>query len=130
MKLKFGLVRDEQMNMTLTYDNKSYQIEHTNPMVSIPIMLPANIRIDFFGKDPNLDTIVKDNKIVEDKYIQITKITLDDIPFDGKYLHQCLTINTNAGDNITTSYIGFNGVMNINLNKDTVFEQITEAFTG
>lgn len=89
------------------------------------IILPTSIDIVFSGKDNNVDTIVdSEGNIIEDLFVQIQQISLDQFDLNEKFLHQRIVINTNENQSYTTSYIGFNGTVTLNFEEDNIFSQV------
>jgi len=71
------------------------------------------------------DTIIgKDNEIIEDMYVKILAIRLDKIDLNEKFIHQNIQIVTDSKDTHTTSYIGFNGTITLDLAESNVFSQV------
>lgn len=96
-----------------------------NAVYERQISLPTRVEIRTSGKDNNTDTIVdKDGKILEDLYVQIKEVSLDNFQLNEKYLHQKINIKTESGKMYTTSYIGFNGITVLNFQEKNVFSQV------
>ena len=56
-------------------------------------------------------------------YVKITAITLDKFKLNKIFLHQKMKLLTENKKEITTSYIGFNGSIFIDMPESTVFSQ-------
>jgi len=90
--------------------------------------LPAQVTITTSGKNHRYDTKVDESgNIYEDLAVQIESIKLDSFDLNDKYIHQKINILTESGETHTTSYIGFNGTININFDENNVFAQILKA---
>jgi hypothetical protein len=90
--------------------------------------LPAQVTITTSGKNHRYDTKVDESgNICEDLAVQIESIKLDSFDLNDKYIHQKINILTESGETHTTSYIGFNGTININFDENNVFAQILKA---
>lgn len=93
--------------------------------ITVPVVLPTTLTLEFFGKDYAHDTVVdSSNNILEDLHIEILEIKLDCFTMSPHYLAQKLPLNTVDGKVIHSSYIGFNGKMPVNLSELSVFQQI------
>ena len=83
------------------------------------IKLPTNLNIFIDGKDKLIDTVVDEHgKIIMDKFLRIDKIQIDGKPVDQNAIHKIVKMNTNEGETIVSNYIGFNGVVSIDLNYE------------
>jgi len=125
-ELEFERIGTKTMEVCIN-GNPVVPTEVNNKLQSITeldIVLPTEIIITFSNKDPNHDTIVDQNgSITQDLCVKIKSVELDGFKLNEKFLHQKLTIMTENGDLITTSYIGFNGQMVITFDKSDVFSQ-------
>jgi hypothetical protein len=57
-------------------------------------------------------------------FVKVQRISLDGFETDTIFLNQRLNLETESNGTITTSYIGFNGVMEICMTKPTIFGQV------
>jgi hypothetical protein len=126
IKLEFESIGSKTMNVDINgypvipseVDGKLLSVTNLN------IILPTKVLITFSNKDPNHDTIVdQTGNIIQDLCVKIKSIALDGFKFNEKYLHQKLSVVTENGNSITTSYIGFNGQMLLTFDKSDVFSQ-------
>ena len=131
IKFKFGKCNNKFFTTTANYSNKTTQIipNLTNgefvAEYKVDITLPAIVTLTFSGKDQFFDTKVgTDGEIEEDLHVQITDILLDGFPLNEIFLHQKINLETEKGEKYTTSYIGFNGTIQLNFEKDNVFSQV------
>lgn len=89
------------------------------------IQLPKKLVLKTSGKIDGVDTKVDaKGNIVEDMYIQIESISLDDFPLNEIFLHQRINLLTENGKTNTSNYIGFNGTVNLDFVEDNVFSQV------
>jgi len=107
-------VNDEVLNPV---DN--YVLFEKNIQLPEKLSIKTSGKID--GKDTKVDT---DGNIVEDMYIQIENISLDDFPLNEIYLHQRINLLTEKGETNTSNYIGFNGTVNLDFVEENVFAQV------
>jgi len=120
---KFGKCNDRLMNLTVNdevlnpVDN--YVLFEKNIQLPEKLSIKTSGKID--GKDTKVDT---DGNIVEDMYIQIENISLDDFPLNEIYLHQRINLLTEKGETNTSNYIGFNGTVNLDFVEENVFAQV------
>ena len=121
IKLEFGrLSSGKTMNAVLLHD------DHECPEFAVDIKLPTKLKLVLSGKDMNLDTILDDDgKVIEDLYVKIVKVSLDDIDLGEIFLHKKIKLVTNDGD-WTGAYLGFNGHVDFVVDQPTVFQQIMQ----
>lgn len=83
------------------------------------IDLPTNLNIFIDGKDKLIDTVVDEHgKIIMDKFLRIDEIQIDGKPVDKNAIHKIVKMTTNEGETIVSNYIGFNGIVSIDLNYE------------
>ena len=128
--LEFGCINNKLMTVALSSGDNVTQIQPKSvdgQYLSKPrlyIDLPAVVKLTFSGKDHNTDVVFdQDGKITQDLYVKIRGINLDGFNLNEKFIHQGLTINTTDGQTWTTSYIGFNGEILLDLSEPNVFLQ-------
>ena len=92
------------------------------------IELPKKVIIRTSGKNHKYDTKMDESgNIYEDLAVQIESIKLDSFDLNEQYLHQKINILTESGETHTTSYIGFNGTINLDFDENNVFAQVLKA---
>lgn len=127
IKLKFGLVRNQAMTVIVQSGGSSGIVTPDKDLtaeIKIPLDLPDRISLQFTNKDAMTDTIVDEKgNIIEDKYVQFTDVKLDCFSLGEVFLHQKIKILTEDNNTIYTSYIGFNGIVTLDFEKDNVLEQ-------
>lgn len=112
--------------MILTVNNNTVSPDY--PFYTCDIMLPEIVKITTSGKDHRYDTIIdKAGNIVEDLFVRIKSISLNNIPLSEVFLHQKIKIKTENGDVHTTSYFGYNGEANLEFLENNIFSQISKA---
>jgi hypothetical protein len=78
--------------------------------------MPTTLHIFVDGKDNNVDTKVGDDgKIIADKFIKIENVLIDQKPVSTDALHKICKLQTTDGQIIYTNYVGFNGVLSMDL---------------
>jgi len=126
IKLEFESIGSKIMNVDIN-GHRVIPTDVNGKLLSVTefdIVLPTEVLITFSNKDPNFDTIVdQTGNITQDLCVKIKSIALDGFKLNEKYLHQKLSIVTENGNSITTSYIGFNGQMSLTFDKSDVFSQ-------
>lgn len=123
-KFELGILPNgKQMQLSINGDKipvdglKNYEHE-------MEVQLPCNINLLFSGKDSNTDTIVSESgDILHDSYVKVNSITLDGHKFTNE-IHKMIYLVTNSGDVVNSNYIGFNGVVNLELSEVSVFRQV------
>ena len=128
--LEFGCVNNKLMTVALSSDENITAIQpglidgKYLAKSRLYIDLPAVVKLRFSGKDHTTDVIFdQDGKITQDMYVKILGVNLDGFNLNEKFIHQGLTINTTDGQTWTTSYIGFNGEILLDLSEPNVFLQ-------
>ena len=123
-KFEFGSIEQRSMNITAICNNKCYTVDKSG-VIEFGIVLPTTIILNVSGKNYNTDTIVDaDGNILQDIFVKIDSITIDNFPLNKLFLHQRITLSTDTDQNITSSYFGFNGTAAIELKENTVFAQL------
>ena len=123
-KFELGILPNgKQMHVLIDGDTvpvnglKSYEHE-------MEVQLPCNINLVFSGKDSNTDTIVSESgDILHDSYVKLKAITLDGHKVTND-LHKIISLVTDSGNIVNSNYIGFNGVVNLELSEINVFRQV------
>lgn len=126
LKFEFGTIDDRHMTLLVNFsDGKLFLVTPSAPELTVDIQLPTKIDLVFSGKNYNTDTIVDQTGcIVNDIYVKVCSITLDDFNLNDIFLHQKMKLATDQGQTITTSYIGFNGIVTLDFDQSDVFSQI------
>jgi hypothetical protein len=124
---EFGSIDSRIMQTTVVNGDFTKRVipnKNNIATVEFGIDLPTQIVLYFTGKNANTDTLVDENgKIVGDMYVKILQVSMDGFELNEKFLHQKMKIQTEAGAEIVTSYIGFNGSMCINMAESDIFSQ-------
>lgn len=128
IKLEFGKCQNQIMEMILSVNNNDpiWIQPDANGLVAINlnIDLPSQVVLQFKGKDANTGTIVDANgNIVEDMYVKFLSIALDGFNLSEKFLHQKIKLLAENGQEIFSSYVGFNGIVVLDLTESDVFSQ-------
>ena len=111
-------------NQNIVLVNPQYADGRYWATAKINVEFPTTVKLEFKGKDPDIDTILDDNSnILEDLCVKITAVKLDGFALRENFLHQGLTIHTLDNQYWTTNYIGFNGTITINFKKSNTFSQ-------
>ena len=125
-EFEFGMIDNRHMNMTIqNQDNLMHVVPHLNnkATASMEIALPTEIKMTFFGKNPEDTCIDSQGNITQDMYVKILKIDFDGFDLNEIFLHQKIKLHTEHGSEITTSYVGFNGSIVLNFPESNVFTQ-------
>jgi hypothetical protein len=87
-------------------------------VINTVVDFPGELLILLDGKNNNTDTLLNDSgEIVQDKFIQLTKIIVDKITVPDYFLQKWPVIN----DSITTTYFGFNGAVKLQFDEPNSF---------
>jgi len=121
---EFGGCRDRYFSLQVDDGYWQTMVSKDDSSYSTDIHLPAIVKLHFSGKTKHDTIIGKDNEIIEDMYVKILAIRLDKIDLNEKFIHQNIQIVTDSKDTHTTSYIGFNGTITLDLAESNVFSQV------
>ena len=106
VKLEFEFVPLHNKVMTLSINNNVITPNDNNRQTTVvDITLPGAIVLEISGKDLNNDTVVDaSGNIIADKHIKLIAAEIDGLQINPKFL-----LSWPQGNNIKTSYFGFNG---------------------
>jgi hypothetical protein len=131
LEIDFEFVPLEHKLMQVTVSHTHNKIFVTPELVNgsylattrINITLPTQVMLEFSGKGPN-DTVVDAvGNITADLMVKIISIKLDGFVVDQNLFYRLLVLTSTDNSIWNGPIIGFNGTMNIDLNKDNVFSQ-------
>lgn len=119
---EFGLLNNRAMKVIALYENNKFEATPTNPSIKInQIKIPNKVEIEFSGKT-NRDTIVDANgNILQDMYVKIIGIKLDLLKVPTWVIEKKLSYVTSKDQTLTTSFIGFNGIMTFDMPETNIF---------
>lgn len=127
---EFAPLNDKLMQVTVSNNHREIPVipELTKgkylATTRIDIVLPTQITLKFSGKNQNTDTVVDQaGNILKDLTVKIKTIRLDGMIVNQNFLHNCLILTAQDNSTWIGSIVGFNGTMNINLDKNNVFSQ-------
>jgi hypothetical protein len=127
-KFEFSDVNGKVMNVCIKNNDTVCDLHPTESgpqYAELDIMLPTMITLIFDGKDNSTDTIIDgNNTIVKDLYVKMSDIWLDNILMPNEVVCKICSLVTVHNDTIDSNYIGFNGHINLDLDNNTVFEQV------
>jgi len=123
---KFGKCENRHMSVEVKYDSDTVAIKPTNGYASYnkTIQLPTSIKIRTFGKGIDDTKLDENGNIFEDMFVQIESISLDSFKLSDIYLHQKVSSITESGQEVISSYLGFNGETTINFFEENTLFQI------
>ena len=126
-EFEFGSIDNRFMQVTVINRDQTNLVTPNDSnigIVEIDIELPTQIILTFTGKNPDTDTLADENgNITKDIYVKIVSILLDGFELNDTYLHQKIKLLTETNQEIITSYIGFNGSIQMDLSESSVFSQ-------
>lgn len=122
-EFEFGLINSRFMRVEIEYDQKMLTATPNSSKVTVKdIILPAQVKIKFLGKNLSTDTVVdKSGNILQDMYVKLAKINIDNLKVPDWAIQKKFSFTTEDGILLNTSYIGFNGEMIIDIPEFTVF---------
>jgi hypothetical protein len=121
---EFGSCRNLYFSLYVDDGNSLTKVSKDDSSYSTNIHLPAIIKLKFSGKTVHDTVMDKDNKIIEDMYVKVLAIRLDKFELNEKFIHQTINIVTDSNETHTTSYIGYNGTITLDLAETNVFSQV------
>lgn len=127
MEFEFGIVNGQIIKTLLQVDEQRIPIipdDKGLAKIAVTVDLPAQLVLTFSNKDPNTGTLIDDcGNIIKDVFVKILSISFDGFELNEKFIHQKIKLLTETGQEIFTSYIGFNGIIVLNLTESNVFSQ-------
>lgn len=95
--------------------------------IDFDINLPTKFYISVDGKDNNTDTVLdKNGNVKKDKFLRLDNILLDKKPINSNALYKICEIRTVGNQIINSNYIGFNGIVKIDLDySDSLIAHLT-----
>jgi hypothetical protein len=126
IEFEFSKINGKTMTVDIVHNNTCTQLHPENSGIyyfEATAVLPNTTKLIFSGKNNNTDTIIKDDKIIDDLYVKITNIWLDNIEINHLVLCKCITLETDQHTTINSNYIGFNGCVNLHFDQQNIFDQ-------
>jgi len=118
---EFGKINNRSMTVEIESNNQTVLVTNNIAVVN-RLVLPNCIKIKFSGKVNGKDTkIDSQGNILEDMYVKLTGIKIDNLKIPDWAIQKNLWYVTTDGNVIKTAYIGFNGIMTIDIPESTVF---------
>ena len=113
LKLDFevGRVNDQSMTMVVLHNNqkKVYSKLDEKFSVEIAITFPTTVKLILLGKK-NTDTVFDENQnVVQDKFIKLSKLTVDNLGCNALYLKTKTKLTTVDNQIVYDNYWGSNG---------------------
>lgn len=107
-----GTIDNKSMNIELNYDSKTDRLTELSSGIfthTIFIDFPTKCFFLLSGKG-EFDTLVdEDGNILQDKFIHLVDIKIDNLSIDQHYLPRFVEFTTEKNETILSSYWGFNG---------------------
>lgn len=127
--LKYGqLPCGKIMQVSMTHKNITKALSPTRDnrlVVSEFVSLPDDVILTFSGKDLDNDTKLDAmGNIVTDLFVEIESLSLSGFSIPKEMFYHLFKLETTQGKIIPTYYIGFNGIIKLELCKDSVFSQV------
>jgi len=98
------------------YTNKSKVIDTQEKLpdqIELNVTMPCVIRINLSEKNMETDTIVEDDKILEDKFTEITSLSIAGLNVGYDVLHKIVTYTENDGNSTQNNFAHSNGDLKI-----------------
>jgi hypothetical protein len=113
LKLDFevGRVNDQSMTMVVLHNNqkKVYSKLDEKFSVEIAITFPTTVKLILLGKK-NTDTVFDENQnVVQDKFIKLDKLAVDNLRCNALYLKNKTKLTTTDNQVVYDNYWGSNG---------------------
>ena len=125
LDFKIGKIDGKSMSLMIIGPNTEKKVySNLNEQFSceIAITFPATVTLVLFNKGQN-DTIVdKNQNVIEDKFIQLDRLQVDNLECNSLYLKNKLKLTTTNGKVIHDNYWGFNGTVILDFSqKNSIF---------
>lgn len=120
-EFEYGSIDDRFMQVEISTNEQTVLAEPGNKIIIKQVSLPNQINLIFTGKTPRDTRIDSAGNIVQDMYVKIVGLSVDNLKVPDWVLQKKLSYVTVNGQILTTSYIGFNGTMTIDVSESTVF---------
>lgn len=121
-EFEYGILGDRYMQVEISTNGQIVLADASTNVVIKQVHLPNQISLSFSGKTPETDTIINSaGDIVQDMYVKVIGLKIDNLKVPDWVLHKKLSYTTFDGRNLTTSYIGFNGIMTIDIFESNIF---------
>lgn len=126
--LQFAAIDHATMQLVIVNEDRNWLIDPGQDAVIeqvINLALPTDLDLIVSGKDMTKDTVLdQSGQIIQDKYIKICEIKIDNLPVPTAWLEQKLILIKTDGECVNTNYFGFNGRCRICFAKSYAFLQI------
>jgi len=111
--------------------NQSWQCHNPDQdhkiTVVYDIQLPTQVQLKFSGKQQGQDTRTDEHgNILEDMAVIITEVRLDGFAGNHNLLHNRLVLETDQGHSITSNFMGFNGILTMDLAENYVLGVVSQ----
>ncbi len=127
LEFEFGTVQGRHMLVEVIHSDAINRVSPESDgqaKLQLDICLPTKVTLKFSGKNANTDTIVDDQgKITADVYVKIVKIDFDGFELNEIFMHKKIKLHTEDNTKVVTSYIGFNGSVDLEFTESDVFKQ-------
>lgn len=120
---EFGAIDGRTIAVEIIVADQSVKVNPAESSATVKnIKLPTQINIKFSGKTLGKDTkIDATGNIVQDMYVKVTGIKVDNLKIPEWVVQKKLSYVDSDGKLLQTAYVGFNGVMTIDIPEDNVF---------
>lgn len=92
--------------------------EKLSDQIKLNVKLPCVISIKLSGKNLQTDTIVHDGKIIQDKFTELTSLSIAGLDVGYDVLHKIVTYTENDGNSTQNNFAHSNGDLKIVLDCD------------
>ena len=121
-EFEYGMIDNRYMQIEISTNKQSVLVNAKTNIVVKEIQIPNRLSLSFTGKTPGRDTIVDSaGNIIQDMYVKVIGLKIDNLKVPEWVLQKKLSYVTFDGRLLTTSYIGFNGTMTIDIPESMVF---------
>jgi len=92
--------------------------EKLSDQIKLDVTMPCVIRINLSGKNLQTDTIVQDGKIIEDKFTEVTSLSIAGLDVGYDVLQNITTYTEKNGNTTQNNFAHSNGDLEIILDCD------------
>lgn len=125
LEFEFGCLNSKTMQVQIRLADRVETLDpgmDTALVYQTQVTLPAQIQIELSNKNMQQDTLIENGVIVKDKYVKLTRLSIDKFETPQIYLEKNIKLITESAT-YTTNYFGFNGRVLIDLDQPNVFIQ-------
>lgn len=122
LDFKIGKIDNKSMTMIVLHENikKVYSNLEDEFSLQMSINFPTQIKLVLLGKKNNDTVFDKNQNVVQDKFIQLDKLAVDNLQCSQSYLKNKIKLITADNQEIYDNYWGSNGEVVLDFNQKNI----------